>query len=268
MKEVSKIFAPFFSLISNLGASYLEQNLNNKNLNNEQLLILSDLLKNDNVLTTLNLSHNNISDEGASILANSLKYNHTLTTLNLSHNNISDEGAISFAEIFKINTKLQALYLSHNNIQDKGGEILYKSTSQCNSISLHHNNISLKKQDELIESKISNTKLPTNYIDIENSIKCLKKAYIWDNYMKFNPSSPEHFTFKEMQKAVETYLSYPRTFYIIATKQDFLVGAAESRTSVILPIDALLCLSTIGIPAEIINLIGLEFFNIEGEASS
>jgi hypothetical protein len=30
----------------------------------------------------------------------------------------------------------------------------------------------------------------------------------------------------------------------------------------------LLCLSTIGIPAEIINLIGLEFFNIEGEASS
>jgi hypothetical protein len=224
MKEVKKIFAPFFSLISNLGASYLEQNLNNKNLTNEQLLILSDLLKKDNVLTTLNLSHNNISDEGASILAKSLKDNNTLTTLNLSHNNISDEGAISFAEIFKVNTKLQALYLSHNTIQDKGGETLYKSTSQCNSISLHHNNISLKKQDELIESKISNTKLPTNYIDIENSIKCLKKAYIWDNYMKFNSSSPEHFTFKEMQKAVETYLSYPRTFYIIVRTEKPLNG--------------------------------------------
>jgi len=57
--------------------------------------LLSDALKSNTTLTTLDLSHNSIGDSGAESLSDALKSNSTLTTLYLNNNSIGDSGAKS-----------------------------------------------------------------------------------------------------------------------------------------------------------------------------
>ncbi|KAI8597524.1 hypothetical protein EDD21DRAFT_407542 [Dissophora ornata] len=83
----------------------------------EGALALSEALKTNTVLTTLNLQHNSIGNEGALALSEAFKTNTTLTTLNLDHNSISKEGSPALSEALKTNTTLSTLNLEHKSIE-------------------------------------------------------------------------------------------------------------------------------------------------------
>jgi len=87
--------------------------------------ILADALTNDTNLEILYLHDNHIADLGVQYIAQSLSTkNLTLKTLDLGSNNITDEGAEYLAEMLKTNQTLIHLYLRNNKIGDRGIQAL------------------------------------------------------------------------------------------------------------------------------------------------
>jgi len=64
----------------------------------------------------LKLGSNKIGYEGAEAISESLKVNTSLTSLNLLDNPIGDSGGKFFRESLKFNTTLTTLNLPHKNI--------------------------------------------------------------------------------------------------------------------------------------------------------
>ncbi|KAF9347385.1 hypothetical protein BGX26_001141 [Mortierella sp. AD094] len=81
---------------------------------------LSKALATNTTLTSLGLSSNKIEYVGALALSQALKLNTTLTSLNLSWNWTKDEGALELLEALKTNKTLTSLDLSSNEIEDEG----------------------------------------------------------------------------------------------------------------------------------------------------
>jgi Leucine Rich repeat len=105
------------------------------NIGDSGVLLLSDVLKSNNILKHLNLWDNRIGDVGAIALSNSLKSNNVLQRLDLWSNKIGDMGAVALAESLKVNKTLECLNLVDNEIDDAGAlaliEVLRKKTLQC-----------------------------------------------------------------------------------------------------------------------------------------
>ena len=92
-------------------------------INDFEIAVLSDCLKNNTVLVDLNLSSFNKSNaklDDIICISHYLKENKTLHKLNLSRNHITDEGANNLAEALKTNTTLQVLNISKNMIGEEG----------------------------------------------------------------------------------------------------------------------------------------------------
>lgn len=85
---------------------------------------ITDGLKNNKGITTLNLASNTLDDESAELLADALITNNTLTTLNLLDNKIKPTGVAKLADAIKHNSKLSSLILSKNPLKDKGASYL------------------------------------------------------------------------------------------------------------------------------------------------
>ena len=62
------------------------------------------------------MCENSIGDEGAHSLSEALKVNSSLISLDLGRNSIVDEGAHSVSEALRVNTSLTSLDLSQNPI--------------------------------------------------------------------------------------------------------------------------------------------------------
>ena len=78
---------------------------------------LSDVLKVNTVLTSLDLYHNDIGPRGAGALARALWRNYSLMTVNLDSNNIGDEGAADFIHTMEAhNSVLTTLKLTNNHV--------------------------------------------------------------------------------------------------------------------------------------------------------
>jgi hypothetical protein len=78
---------------------------------------LSDVLKVNTVLTSLDLYHNDIGPRGAGALARALWRNRTLIDVNLDSNNIGDEGVGDFIYTMeKHNTTLTNLKVQNNHV--------------------------------------------------------------------------------------------------------------------------------------------------------
>ena len=84
--------------------------------------IVENLKKKSCTLKKLNLSYNYLGNEGSLILSECLKENKSLASLNLTGNNILNEGAIYFANnlLSKYNTTLKKLNFKDNSINSKG----------------------------------------------------------------------------------------------------------------------------------------------------
>ena len=91
--------------------------LKGKNLTDEDVLAIGELLKTNKTVTTLTLFNNNITDVQS--IGDGLKTNNTLWRLNLSNNNITDDSGIqSIIDGLKTNNTLNELVLQYNQLSD------------------------------------------------------------------------------------------------------------------------------------------------------
>ena len=77
---------------------------------------MSDSLKSNSTLTTLELDSTAIDDLGACMLSDSLKSNSSLTTLTLSNNPIDDLGFSALSDSLKSNSTLTKLDLGTSTL--------------------------------------------------------------------------------------------------------------------------------------------------------
>ena len=106
---------------------------------------LSDALIANSSLTSLCLSGNEIGDDGASCLSQALIVNSSLTTLDLSRCSISQSGASCLSHALEANSSLRCFDLSQNSIGEDGAACLtqaLKANCCLTSVDLSENGIS------------------------------------------------------------------------------------------------------------------------------
>mmetsp|Transcript_23126 Transcript_23126/g.49951 ORF Transcript_23126/g.49951 Transcript_23126/m.49951 type:complete len:309 (+) Transcript_23126:102-1028(+) len=104
----------------------------------------ADALANNRTLRYLGLQSNKVGAEGAKRLADALKVNQTLLNIRFWNNQIGDDGAKHLASALMDNKSLQWMDLSENNIGDVGAQRLAASflvNQSLRTISLENNKI-------------------------------------------------------------------------------------------------------------------------------
>ncbi|KFH71343.1 hypothetical protein MVEG_01643 [Podila verticillata NRRL 6337] len=91
------------------------------------------------------LGTNLIGDNGAQALSEALKINSTLTTLNLRSNFIGDDGAQALAEALKTNSTLSVLDLSDNSIGNYGVQALSEALKTNSTIAVEYYNAATRQ---------------------------------------------------------------------------------------------------------------------------
>jgi Ran GTPase-activating protein (RanGAP) involved in mRNA processing and transport len=122
MKDVA-----FIHLCSALtdNKSVIELNLVGNELKSSSMKALSQVLKKNCILKSINLDHNMVDDHGLSMVCDALKTNPNskLEFLSFNHNKIGDAGAIALADLLsqkKGQFQWKTLNLNHNIIGDEG----------------------------------------------------------------------------------------------------------------------------------------------------
>jgi hypothetical protein len=121
---------------------------------------LSEALKVNSTLATLNLSFNSIGAAGAKDLSAALKANSTLVTLSLMMNSIGAAGAKDLSAALKENSMLATLNLWNNSIGDAGAKDLsaaLKENSTLVTLNLGDNSIGAEVIDDLSWSMQTNS---------------------------------------------------------------------------------------------------------------
>lgn len=101
--------------------------LSKNRLNDQEVMGLSAILRDDNVIRELDLSENKIGCDGAKGLSAMLMENTTLTVLKLGQNHVGNEGARALKEALMRNKTLKELYLTDNRISSDGASALSQS---------------------------------------------------------------------------------------------------------------------------------------------
>ncbi|KAF9112767.1 hypothetical protein BGX27_002853 [Mortierella sp. AM989] len=138
--------------------------LTNNIIGKEGGLALAEALKTNITLITLDLTNNLVRREGDLTLSEALKVNRTFTTLDLSRNSIGKEGALALAEVLKTNTTLITLDLRFNSIGKEGALSLsqaLKSNITLSTLNLRNNSIGKEGALALSEALRTNITLTT-----------------------------------------------------------------------------------------------------------
>ena len=128
-------------------------------------------------LSSLDLSYNSIGDKGTNTLAQALIVNTSLSSLDLSHNFIGGKGENSFAQAFTVNTSLSSLNLRFNFIRDGEANSLaqaLKVNTSLSSLNLHSNAIGADGANSLaqalrVNTSLSSLNLGSNSIGVEGA---------------------------------------------------------------------------------------------------
>lgn len=166
--------------------------------------LVTDALKNNHSLKTLNLSGNQIDDEVVKSLSEVLKTNTILIELNLKNNLIGEDGTIELLDLLKTNTTLKILNIDTNQIGDNVikelSNQLTRNTS-LKSISLKSNGINdngaLQISQMLkLNNGLNSINLEDNRLITENSYKAIVEVGLYNNYfltsLSFKPFSSNH----------------------------------------------------------------------------
>ena len=117
----------------------------NNRTSNEEVFSPSNTLQNDIInifhVNKLDISSNTIC---SAVISNCIKNNEVLQDLNISENQITSDGAKSIAEAIAVNSKLQRLNISKNYINSEGLMCLLKvNNSVLQFLNITYNNVAL-----------------------------------------------------------------------------------------------------------------------------
>ena len=80
---------------------------------------MSEFLRKDTNLKSLDLGYNRLEDDGAIMIAESLMMTNTnLERLSIKYNNIHSEGLCSFADTMKYNSTLSHIFIWGNHLEE------------------------------------------------------------------------------------------------------------------------------------------------------
>ena len=145
---------------------------------------ISNCLKINDTLCILNFSGNHITDDGVKVLTEAAATNLVLEKLNLSHNIISDKGVSFFNNYLKINKKLHELNLSGNSITHIGAMRLaegIRENTTLQELNLSKNWITKEGILRIVEACVKNKtlhKLVCTYNNLSKSGLAAITAYI------------------------------------------------------------------------------------------
>lgn len=106
----------------------------NRDIDDEKVSELAQILQTGSSLTALNFGRNKIGDSGVMTLFNIFRNSASLCTLHLHDNQIGDGGAVIIAEALKTNVSLREIYLNGNHVGDAGAEALAAALAMNSSI--------------------------------------------------------------------------------------------------------------------------------------
>jgi len=89
-----------------------------ENISDKEIFLLSESLKHNNVLTSLDLSCNNIKNAGAICIANLLQQNTTIKKIILKRNFIQKDGLLAIAKSLMDNTVVEQIQLKNANYKE------------------------------------------------------------------------------------------------------------------------------------------------------
>lgn len=95
-------------------ALYVE--LYGNRIGDEGVKTLSEAMKCNRSVTSVDLVYNGVGDEGVKVLAEMLKGNKSVTSIDLSKNDIGDEGGKALAEMLEVNKSLIFVKMQDNKI--------------------------------------------------------------------------------------------------------------------------------------------------------
>lgn len=95
-------------------------------LGEEEVKMISQLLKKNIKIEAMDLSDNNITHEGGKNLGEMLQENQKLVVIDLKYNNLGPRGVRCIADALEKNTTLKYISLVRNNIGQQGGEYILR----------------------------------------------------------------------------------------------------------------------------------------------
>ncbi|ASQ46170.1 leucine-rich repeat domain-containing protein [Legionella clemsonensis] len=202
-------------------------NLHGLSINDNDVSLICDFLKDKPHITTLNLSRNNIAVAGAQQLAR----NQTLTTLNIAMNNIRDKGAYALAS----NQTITNLDVSSCNIGERGAQAL-----ACNPIiitlNIGFNHIKNAGVQALVKNNIiTSLNIACNELETESAYDCAGNQTITDLNVSGNRFRAEGAQVLASNQTITT-LDISRN-YIGVSGAMALVSNNKSIAKIILDID-------------------------------
>ncbi len=162
------------------------------------LKYLSEYLKTNKTLTSLELQFNDISPLGAQYISESLKVNNVLTELDLRGNDIKAAGCKYISELLMVNKTLTHLDIEFNQIGESGAIFLcdsLKTNKTITKLSLQANNIRYLGAKYLLNCLKRNHTLKILYLDFNNIYdsrigneieECLKRNESGINKIKYD----------------------------------------------------------------------------------
>lgn len=111
------------TLLTCLGDNLLLESLSlrHANLQDNGLIHIVNMLKNNSSIHTVDLYDNFISCKGVAQIVNILRSNKTVRKLNLGRNTFKTEGAIEIAKMLQSNNTLHTVYIHRNGIESNAG---------------------------------------------------------------------------------------------------------------------------------------------------
>ncbi|XP_074641750.1 uncharacterized protein LOC141899358 [Tubulanus polymorphus] len=126
--------------ILDLEESGLEDNLASNQLSTEAAKALSEMMRINKYISTMDISRNNFRDFDAKYIAQMIQHNPWLLELNLSYNCFSEDGGQRIGKALAKNHTLQRLDLSWNQIRRRGAVTICKALKDNRG--LQHLNLS------------------------------------------------------------------------------------------------------------------------------
>ena len=215
-------------ILNNKSLTYLY--LQNNQINDDSMELLSVLISKNYFIHTLSLGYNKFTPKGIERLCNGLKSNNTrLMELSLSNNNLDEKSLTYLSDTLNKQSTIMCLNLSYNNFS-KGecGNLISKIITECvklNNLNLTACHLGLKIK-EVLKALENNKNI--NYIDLSvndigNNNEIFKNLA---NMLKINPHikylylDTNYITDKDFETIIHEGLSTNRNLKYLSLKSN------------------------------------------------
>jgi hypothetical protein len=157
-------------------------------LTSHQVKILSDGLKLNRSLITLDLSHNYIGDYDGSLIVYNLLPHKTIVNLNLSNNLLKRQTCRRVKELLETNESLKLINLANNPLDERCAKLLHEAVLSMNTSLISFGDIGTNLLMGVRRVHEINTCLKQNSMIPEARHALIKKQYDLESARKYYPN--------------------------------------------------------------------------------